>query len=91
MLLGGENLAHLVGDGVNKLDEKLLNELDSNLRKIVRRIKRMIRKLIKRKCSKFYLNKCNDKKVQPKHFKIYIQIFKTKMFWRTFLSLHLFE
>ena len=38
----------------------LLNNLDPDLRKIVRRIEMIRRKLMKRKCSKFYLNKCND-------------------------------
>ena len=50
----------------------LLNNLDPDLRKIVRMIERIRRKLIKRKCSKLYLNKCNEINVPPKHFRIYI-------------------
>ena len=38
----------------------LFNKLEPDLRKIVRRIEMIRRKLMKRKCSKFYLNKCND-------------------------------
>ena len=53
----------------------LLKNLDPDLRKIVRMIERIRRKLIKRKCSKLYLNKCNEKNVQPKHFRIYIYIY----------------
>ena len=48
----------------------LLKNLDPDLRKIVRMIERIRRKLIKRKCSKLYLNKCKEKNVQPKHFRI---------------------
>ena len=47
----------------------LFNKLDPDLRKIVRRIEMTRRKFIKRKCSKFYLNKYNDKNMQPKHLR----------------------
>ena len=51
----------------------LLKNLDPDLRKIVRMIERIRRKLIKRKCSKLYLNKCNEKKY------IYIYIYSSRL------------